>query len=221
MQPHTDHFPATAQPPAAPGAGAGPQATTPPDAASLQAFAAANIVWLDAKAACYRATEAMYRAQANAHLADPHTPAVDRLGYFTAASNRAEDYALLAQEAQQRADGERIENPAVAMTALGDTAAAPMAVVVLTIQRDRIQQTARLLLGSPRTATRTWNRQEGQSFWHSRDPDWSAYEDRIGVELMEYMDALDLPDRVAAMLPRPPSPDSIAADQAAKEVRRG
>lgn len=227
MQPHTDHSPATAHPPAAPVTGAGPQASTPPDAATLQAFAVANIAWLDAKTAYYRAAEAMYRAQAKAHLADPYIVPVERTGYFTAASNRAEDCALQAAEAQQRADEQRVEHPAAALTnigaaltAIGADAGEPTAVVVLTIQRDRIQQTARLLMGASHVASRTWDRRSSRS-WQTRDPEWSCFENRIGVELVEFMDALALPDRVADMLPRPPAADSAAAAQAAEEVRNG
>lgn len=93
---------------------------------------------------------------------------------------------------------------------------APMAVIVTTVHRDRIQQTARMVLGGTQTATRTWTRDRPSGgSWKSRDMDWHDHEDRIGIELAEYMHALDLPTRVAAMLPRLPG------DDAAQEVHHG
>lgn len=209
MQPNTDTTPATAHPLAALDTGAAAQAITAnPDAPALQAYTLACITYLEATAARYRAEEAETRAHAAAHRADPyHTPA-ERLLLGQLADNRGDSAATRAQTFQFRADSLRAELPASALPA-------PMAVIVLTVQRDRIQETARLIMGGTRTVSRTWDRVADRS-WRSRDKEWAAAEDRIGVELCDYMDALSLPDRVANMLPRPPA--AKASSTAGQEV---
>ncbi|HEY5804878.1 MAG TPA: hypothetical protein VIT90_14390 [Lysobacter sp.] len=213
MQPNTDMTPAAAQPLAIPGTGAAAQATTAPaDADLLQAYTLASTGHLDALAARLRAEEAERRALAKAHRLDPFMPPADRLALALNADQHADEAAERALHAQQRADALRAAFPTMVD--------APMAVVVITVQRDRIQQTARLVMGYPLTATRTWSR-FGTHSWKSRDPEWSAHEDRIGIELVEYMDALDLPQRIADLLPRPPSAGTDAAAKAAREVAHG
>lgn len=85
----------------------------------------------------------------------------------------------------------------------------PMATVSITIQRDTIIMTARLLMGGTRTVMRTWQR-KGHAAWSSRDPDFIAAEERIGIELAEFIDAIDLPSKVADMLPRPPAIKAVS-----------
>lgn len=98
--------------------------------------------------------------------------------------------------------------------------AEPMAVIVITVRRNSIEQHARLVMGGTHSANRSWFRlREGSEGWACRDAEFMAAEDRIGLELAEYMEGLALPNRVASMLPRPASPD--AAAKAAEEVRRG
>lgn len=89
------------------------------------------------------------------------------------------------------------------------------AVVVLVITADRIVQRAELQMGACSSATRTWVR-AGAGGWRSRDPDFMATaEEALGYELAEYMDGLELPERVADMLPRHPAdPHSLAYRQA-------
>lgn len=105
--------------------------------------------------------------------------------------------------------------------ALGD---APMAVVVTVITADRITQRAHLHMGGIQGAARDWHR-TGKGSWRTTDPEFIEAEDRLGVELAEYMDALDLPSRVANMLPgRPANTSSVAFRQAmaaAEELRHG
>lgn len=96
----------------------------------------------------------------------------------------------------------------------------PMAVVVITIRRDRIEQVARLLMGGTHSASRVWER-AGRCSWQSRDPDFGLHEERLGLELAEYMEALDLPTRVADMLPRPAQNPGEGFARALEEVRRG
>lgn len=223
MQQHTDLSPATAQPPADPGTGTGPQASTQPeDTIALYGFTVASIRYLEAQAAHHRADATMYRALAAAHRADPYMAPADRALMSGAADQRAETAEQEARDVLKRALALRAENPAAGIAA-ADTAeeSEPTAIVVITIQRNRIQQTARLLLGAPRTANRTWRRGDLCGSWATLDRAWSEHEDNIGIELAEYMDALDLPDRVADMLPRPRAASSDAAARAAEEVRRG
>lgn len=93
-------------------------------------------------------------------------------------------------------------------------------VVMLQIRRNRIALVATLDMGGLRTVSRTWSA-DADSGWRTRDPEFITAEDRIGVELAEYLDGLELPSRVAQMLPRPPTAAGAAAmAEAAKEVRR-
>ncbi|MGO4222113.1 hypothetical protein AB4Y64_09715 [Lysobacter sp. TAF61] len=210
MHPMTDTTPATAHTPATIDTGAEVQAITPREPApeAVQAYTLASVAYLEATAARYRAEETEARAHAAAHRADPfHTPA-ERVLLSKLAENRGDNAAQRAQAFQYRADGLRADCPAA-------TTIPPMAVIVLTVQRDRIQQTARLVMGGTRSVQRTWER-VGDRSWRSRDADWSEAEDRIGVELCEYMDAVSLPDRVANMLPRPPA--SKVSSNAGQEV---
>ena len=96
----------------------------------------------------------------------------------------------------------------------------PMAVVVMVITKDRITQHAHLHLhlGGLHAATRNFVR-TGANSWHSRDPEFIAHDERIGIELAEFTDALDFPSRVADMLPRSPAkPTSDARQVAATAV---
>lgn len=92
-------------------------------------------------------------------------------------------------------------------------------VVMLQIQRDRIAIVATLDMGGLHTVTRTWS-MESPGVWRTRQPEFAAAEERIGIELAEYLDALHLPTLVAVMLPKPPTAVGITAmEEAAREVR--
>lgn len=94
------------------------------------------------------------------------------------------------------------------------------AAVLIHISRDRIAFTVTLDMGGLQSVTRTFT-PDPKGGWRSTQPDFIAAENRIGVELAEYLDALDLPTRVASMLPRPASAAGCAAmAAAAQEVRR-
>lgn len=105
-----------------------------------------------------------------------------------------------------------------------DSAEIPMAVVVLVITHDRISQFAHLHMGGLHAVHRNWLR-TARNTWGSRDPEFIAAEDRIGVELAEFSDSLDFPSRIADMLPRlPTQPASEAKANAAafvEELRHG
>ena len=62
----------------------------------------------------------------------------------------------------------------------GRAAELPMAVVVTVITADRITQHAHLHLGGLHTAVRDWRR-TGNRSWTSRDEEFIASEERIGV----------------------------------------
>ncbi len=91
--------------------------------------------------------------------------------------------------------------------------------VMLQIRRDRIAVVATLDMGGLHTVSRTWSA-ESPGIWNTRDQEFIQAEDRIGVELAEYLDGLELPFRVARMLPRPATAAGAAAmAEAAREVR--
>lgn len=93
-------------------------------------------------------------------------------------------------------------------------------VVMLHVRRDRIAVVATLDMGGVHAISRTWAR-EAAGVWRTTQPDFVAAEERIGVELAEYLDGLDLPTRVAEMLPKPATAAGLAAmAEAAREVRR-
>ena len=94
----------------------------------------------------------------------------------------------------------------------------PMAVVVMVITKDRITQHAHLHLGGFHPTTRNFVR-TGPNSWRSKDPEFIAHEQRIGIELAEFADGLPFPDRVANMLPcAPANPSSDARQVAATAV---
>ena len=94
----------------------------------------------------------------------------------------------------------------------------PYAVVVTVITRDSIRQQAILQMGGRHTASREFHR-TGQWSWRATQNEFIAAEERIGLELAEYMDQLDLPTRVANMLPHANgTPHSDARRRAAEEV---
>ena len=94
----------------------------------------------------------------------------------------------------------------------------PMAVVVMVITKDHITQHAHLHMGGFHPATRNFLR-TGPSSWRSKDPEFIEHEQRIGIELAEFVDGLDFPSRIADMLPRvPASPTTDARQVAATAV---
>lgn len=94
----------------------------------------------------------------------------------------------------------------------------PMAVVVMVITKDEITQHAHLHMGGFHPSTRNFVR-TGPNSWRSKDPEFITHEQRIGIELAEFADALDFPSRVADMLPRvPANPTSDARQMAATAV---
>lgn len=95
----------------------------------------------------------------------------------------------------------------------------PMATVSLIVTRERVRLMGTLVMGGAQTVLRTWDRQ-ANGMWKCRDPEFIAHEERIGIELAEFLDGMAFPFQVAAMLPRLPVIRDAAA-RAAEEVRRG
>lgn len=130
--------------------------------------------------------------------------------------------------------GAEANTPELCAKAMSETAAVamgapeePIALVVVAITRNRITVQAALHMGGHHQVQRRWERVDnhGNSAWRTRDPEFIAHEDRIGIELAEFADAIDLPSRVADLLPRAPkNPDCEARRQAAaaaEELRHG
>ena len=205
-----------------PGTGPGAEANTAATLAGLAAFSAATATYLDAEAALREAQARVHVALAESYQADPHLSAGARLPLVDAALHCALTAEDEAASFRRRARKIRRE----AMLELAPTAAAAeaseaCAVVVVTIKRDQIRQVATLHMGGAHSVGRTWEPTSGGG-WRSRDPEWIEGEERIGLELAEFMDAMPFPGRVAKMLPRRPGPGAAEAmRQAALEVGRG
>ena len=92
----------------------------------------------------------------------------------------------------------------------------PYAVVVTVVTHDEIHQQATLHIGGREEACRTFQRASWHG-WTTHDPEFVTHEDRIGIELAEFADAIDLPVRVANMLPLADGQPSDGARQMAAE----
>lgn len=190
-----------------PATGAGLQATTPVP------VLLARVAFFDAQRALHEADAHVQQALQGVYEADPAVPAAERRVLAESARFLAEYSLQQADAAAARAAELRAQLPPA-------PAAECMAVAVVTIQRDRIQLTAKLHMGGTQSVTRGWERLETGG-WRSRSPEFVEAQDRLGLEFAEWMDGIDLPGRVASMLPRPPAPSSTAAADAAREVGHG
>ena len=92
-----------------------------------------------------------------------------------------------------------------------------IAVVATVITPNGITTTVQLRMGGVQAVQRTWMR-AGRGSFQTHDPEFVTHEDRIGIELAEFADAIDLPVRVANMLPRTSNQHSEARQQAAATV---
>lgn len=212
--------PATTHTPEAPGTGTGAQASTPSPRPSAYAechhYIRVSIRQLEAVVRRCRAEAQEHRLMAEAHRADPFLSPSERdlyAGHAEQRARRADEYGDLVQ---RRVDGMRREYPAAALSE------PPAAEVRMHIQRDEIALSAQLRMGGAQHAvTQRWLREPGRPGWRSADPVWGLAEARLGLELAEYMEALDLPTRVADMLPRPAQNPGEGFARALEEVRRG
>ncbi|MDR0182427.1 hypothetical protein [Lysobacter arvi] len=207
-----------ATPHAAADTGAGGEATTLIiDRLAVAAHSSALRATMRARIHLDRASAAYYRAEATAHQLNPYLSVQKRMRL----ANRAAARAIAATDRATLAELQlRMLVSLDAAAPAATPSCEPMAVIVVTVHRDRIEQHARLVMGTAASASRRWTRVGGSS-WRCSDADWAEHEEALGVELTEFCEAMDLPSRVADMLPRPPAPASRAAAIAAAEVGHG
>lgn len=77
----------------------------------------------------------------------------------------------------------------------------PHATVTIEVHHDQILMRAALCMGNSITVSRRWDRADGGG-WKSNGDDFASRELNTSVELAEFADGIDLPTRVADMLPR-------------------
>jgi hypothetical protein len=214
MQTRTGETPSTISTAQASGTGPAAEASTylyHPD--ELAEYQAANIDTLEADLGRAHACAASARAHARCVLANPYLDESQRQTIAATFQTNLEFWTQFAAELRKRL--------ALLRPQAQVETSEPVAIIVISVQRDHIQQTAKLQMGGTSTVTRHWDRVGAHSFQSADRNDWAEFEERIGVELAEYMDGLGLPMKVADMLPRSPSADRNAAAKAAQEVRRG
>lgn len=202
---HTDQTPATAQPHADPGTGAGAQATTGADARAAKArYYLAQARYFDALARQYRAEAAMHKAEAEMHAEDPKASSDERqrLSAGCAAFALRADQLALVESAKAEGLREVVRRefpehaPAEPSTGCNVT-------IVIEVERDRVREAVLQVMGPhQRRAERVWNR-SGRGLWKCRDREWEEHVELLGHEVIDFMACLDFPSRIAAMLPRP------------------
>lgn len=201
------------------GTGPGAKATTPE--AALREFTLASLQYLEAQARCHDAVAMEYAHLALCHSCDPHLTASDRMALEAVAMQRAENAKADARAKRQRAAALRQESGIGQGALPAASSQDATAVIVISVQHDRIRQLATLHMGAALSASREWTR-IGVGSWKTLEPEFVEHEDRIGLELAEFADAITLPSKVANMLPRRRSAGTdAAAAAAAEEVRRG
>ncbi|MFD0726988.1 hypothetical protein [Lysobacter brunescens] len=98
---------------------------------------------------------------------------------------------------------------------------APHARVTFEIGHNTITASVALNMGSTVSASRTWCR-SGNVSWNSTERDFAQRSPNLGAELAEFVDGIDLPMRVADMLPvRRHGTDTAAQAAAAKALAQG
>jgi hypothetical protein len=98
---------------------------------------------------------------------------------------------------------------------------APHARVTFDISHHTIVASVALYMGNTISASRTWCR-EGNASWRSHENDFAQRSPNLGAELAEFVDCIDLPTRVADMLPtRRHGTDTAAHAAAAKALAQG
>lgn len=218
MQSTTDTRPETTAPHATTDTGAGAQASTaataPFTAAPLSAeYYAARLRYLQAQLQRARAQEAEHSALVAMYRAAHHASDGDRHMLATLAECDAQTAHASAVRVEQLIADLLREHPEALQ------AVEPYAVVSITIRRDEITTRATLHMGHQFHAQQT-ERRQSQMFWRGVDPEWITHENTLGIELVEFLDGIDLPLRVADMLPRAPTPAGLAAAAEAAAVLR-
>lgn len=196
--------PTTAAPHTATDTGAGGEAITPAAVRPAPSYHAARLRYLQAQLLRARAEENEHGALAAVSLAAGDTSDGDRHMLAALAQRDADTARKLADRIERdMADLVRLHPDAV----LGIE---PHAVVTITIRRDEITTRAMLCMGQLYHASHTESR-SGRMFWRSTDADWIVHEEKLGTELVEFLESIDLPTGVANMLPRPATAAIAAA----------
>lgn len=95
------------------------------------------------------------------------------------------------------------------------------AVITLEVTHNTVAIMATLAMGVRQSATQRWERRRGagKGWVLTAGPRrWADEDERLGVELAEYLAGLDFPFALANMLPRRPTAAAIDAIAAAQEV---
>ena len=209
MQPTTDTRPATAAPSETTDTGAGAKAITGNTAPLTAEYYAARLRYLQAQLQRARAQEAEHGALVAMYRAAQHASDGDRHMLATLAERDQHNARECARRTEQHI-GALLRDHPEALRAFEPHAVEPHAVVTITIRRDEITTHATLHMGFQFHGQQTERRQD-RLFWRSTDADWVEHEYTLGIELVEFLDGIDLPRRVADMLPRAPTPAGLAA----------
>ncbi len=204
MQPTTDTRPATAAPSDTTDTGAGAKATTANAAPLTAEYYAARLRYLQAQLTRARAQEAEHGALVAMYRAANHASDGDRHMLATLSERDQHNARECGKRTEQHIDALLRDHPEALQ------AVEPHAVVTITIRRDEITTRATLHMGHQFHAQQIERRQD-RLFWRSPDADWVDHEDTLGIELVEFLDGIDLPRRVADMLPRAPTAAGLAA----------
>lgn len=210
MQPRTDLRPDTAAPEREIDTGTAEKAITRRVRPDAPGYYPARLRYLRVQLQRVRAEEREHEALAAMYRAAGHANDGDRHMLATLADRDTGNARQLAERIERDIETLTTEHPEAL---LGTD---PHAVVTITIERDRIVTVAALHMGRIVHATQT-ERRNDRLFWRCHDPEWNECRARLGDEFVEFLESIDLPRRVADMLPRPATPAgaAIVADAAA------
>ena len=150
----------------------------------------------------------------------PQDPATGAGAKATTLSKADQEAIAAAVDAQHPASPPDVRSDLIeerTQAALEALSIGAIAVVATVITPNGITTTVQLRMGGVQAVQRTWMR-AGRGSFQTHDPEFVTHEDRIGIELAEFADAIDLPVRVANMLPRTSNQHSEARQQAAATV---
>lgn len=87
--------------------------------------------------------------------------------------------------------------------------------IIIDVYPDEITEIVNMVMGDHHDTVGRYWRRVGEGSFKTRDPDWATHEDRVGVEVVDFMTSIDLPTRIARMLPRKRGNPNAAAEAAA------
>lgn len=196
MQPSTDPRPDTATPERAGDTGTAAQAITRREPPPAPGYYTARLRYLQAQLLRARAEEQEHKALSAMYHAAQHACDGDRHMLATLADRNASNARTLGDRIERDIEALAREHPEALL------GIDPHAVVTMVIRRDEITTRVMLCMGTAAHAHQTERRQQNM-FWRCVDPEWIDHRDRLGTELVEFLESIDLPSRVADMLPRP------------------